>query len=120
MVGGKGDAMDQRLTEFRLDDGSIVYVETAEPVAPKAAGVEDIGRAGDVAREASQTLEATLDGVRPAIEAIGRKLRDIVGAADELTVKFGVKLSADAGVIFAKAGAEANFEFTVKWTRASS
>ena len=105
------------LTEFKLDEGTSVYVETTELAGPGGVGTEEIGRAEDVAREAASTLEEALEALRPTIGAIASKVRDIAGAADELQVKFGVKLAAAAGVIIAKAGAEANFEFTAKWAR---
>jgi hypothetical protein len=34
----------------------------------------------------------------------------------EYTLSFGIKLSASAGVVFAKTGAEGNFQITLKWT----
>ncbi|MDD1435474.1 hypothetical protein MEN24_03375 [Dolichospermum sp. ST_sed10] len=34
----------------------------------------------------------------------------------ELEVKFGIKLSADAGAFITSVGGEVNFEITVKWS----
>jgi Trypsin-co-occurring domain 1 len=36
---------------------------------------------------------------------------------DEVNIEFAVKLSADANVIIARTGAEANFTISLRWTR---
>jgi hypothetical protein len=38
----------------------------------------------------------------------------------EMEVKFGVKLSTQAGVILTSVGGEVNFEITVKWSKEQS
>ena len=49
-----------------------------------------------------------------------RCLNQLQGLADspgEIHVEFAIKLTTDARIIIAKAGAEANFKVSLKWTR---
>ncbi|MFN5892579.1 MAG: CU044_2847 family protein [Dolichospermum sp.] len=41
------------------------------------------------------------------------KLKDIT--PNETEIKFGVKLTANAGIVFSSLGSELTFEITVKW-----
>ena len=109
--------MEKHLTEFELQDGSTVIVQTLEPPTPP--GVEEIGRGDELARRASKTLEEAIDQVRPAIEVISTKIRAMVEEADEVQVEFGITLSGEVGgmLFFAKAGAEANLGVTITWSR---
>ena len=109
--------MEKRLTEFELPDGSTVIVQTLEPPTP--AGVQEISRPDELASRASKTLEQAIDQVRPAIEVSSTKIRQMAEAADEIQVEFGITLSGEVGgmLVFAKAGAEANFGVTITWSR---
>jgi hypothetical protein len=42
-------------------------------------------------------------------------LRELADSPDEAAVEFGVKLSTNAGVVFASAAAETNFVFKLTW-----
>lgn len=58
-----------------------------------------------------------MEKVEPMASLIVNKLRNLNEPADEVEVKFGLKLNAEAGAIIALAGAEANYEITLKWKR---
>ena len=47
------------------------------------------------------------------------QLRDLADSPGEIQVEFAIKLTTDARIIIAKAGAEANFRVNLKWTRDS-
>jgi hypothetical protein len=64
--------------------------------------------------EAKQTFEAALDNIKPVVASISNKFKDL--GPKEMEVKFGVKLSADAGAFITSVGGEVNFEITVKWS----
>jgi hypothetical protein len=68
---------------------------------------------GEIAATATTSFESTVERVVPALRAIGDRMK--VLSPDELTVAVGVKLTAEAGVIVAKASGEANFTVTLKW-----
>jgi hypothetical protein len=106
--------MFSRLTEFELEDGSSVIVQTLEPATAEA-GVEEVGRADEVTKKAAETLEKSIDDIRPAIEAVSTKIREMAKSADEVQVEFGITLSGELGGVIVKAGAEANFGVTLTW-----
>jgi hypothetical protein len=78
------------------------------------AGSETSSR--DVA-EAQETLARSFDRLGPALSAMLLKLRSAEHAPDEIQMEFGLKLGGEAGLIFAKGTAEANFAVTVTWAK---
>lgn len=89
---------------YTLDNGTIVKFET-DPV--------------DQWQQVSP--DKVISGIREAIEplvegaaAISDRLRSL--SPDEITVKFGVKVSGTANWVVAKAATEGNFEVALKWT----
>ena len=105
----------KRLIEFPLEGGGSIMVEVDEP---RAEGSPVRGaHPPEVVEKARQTFETALDKLRPTAAAIITKLRDLSEPPNEVVVEFGIKLSADAGVVLASAGAEANFTVTMTWRR---
>jgi prefoldin subunit 5 len=102
-----------RLVEFPLDDGSYVLVEVEEP---ENDGLRRVGRE-EVVERATQTFDEALDKIRPASEAILKRLQTLSQAPDEITVEFGLKLSAEAGAFVCSGKVEANYTVTLKWKR---
>jgi Trypsin-co-occurring domain 1 len=108
----------KKLIEFELKDKSVVLVE-AEGELPEENEDSDIQRRsispGQVAEVAKKTFEEAFDTVQSATTVIVDKLKGL--AADEVEVKFGLKLTSNAGAIFTTVGSEVNFEVTLKWTK---
>jgi hypothetical protein len=104
------------VVELPLDGGEVVFVEVAE----EDAGLDRVGRPATVLREASETLESALRRTRPAVQAVLNEIRQIAEPPDRITLTFGIKFTAAAGVVVAQASSEGNFEVTVEWTRQSS
>lgn len=106
----------KKIVEFTLPDKSSIFAEVDEPP-------NDDGRVGlnptEMAVKAQQTFEQALEKVEPIASLIIGKLRNLDEPADEVEVKFGIKLNAAAGAIIALAGAEANYEIILKWKRNS-
>ena len=106
--------MDKVLAEFRLESGETFLAEVPEPVSADA--VEEVSVLDEPVLKARQTFEASLDQVMPVASAAMEKLRSgLTTPADGIEVKFGLNLSADAGVIFASVGGEVNLEVTLRW-----
>ncbi|WP_234380096.1 CU044_2847 family protein [Streptomyces sp. CMB-StM0423] len=101
------------MIEFPLagEGAGSVRVEADE----EADGIVRAARPGEVAASAGRTLQDALDGIRPVAAAVHERLRALPAAPDRVTVEFGVKLSAEAGVIVARGTAEANFTVTLEW-----
>jgi hypothetical protein len=100
------------LVKFPLEDGSFAIVEVEEP---EQLGIRDAKR--DRILDSQITLEAAIDRVRPGVAVVLAKVRSMAKgiAADEIELEFGIKLSAEAGAIFASAGLEANYKVTLRW-----
>jgi len=111
----KGKNMNQ-LVEFPLQDGNSIIVEVDEP---GDAGLVRAARPGEIVAKAQQSFEDALDQVKPAASAIIAKLRNLHDGPDEISVEFGIKLSAEAGAFIAAAGIEANYKVALKWSKSS-
>jgi Trypsin-co-occurring domain 1 len=100
------------LVEFPLEGGKSIVVELDDEqlggFAPAAV------KPGEVMARASESFESAIDRLAPALEAISSRMRRL--APDECSVAVGVKLTAESGVIIAKAAGEANFTVTLKWS----
>ena len=94
-----------------LDDGGTVLVE----VPDEPGSLENVGRTTEVITNASETLQQALARVRPAAAAIRDSIRDMADPPRHIGVEFGVKVSAEAGVVIAKAKSEANFTIRLEW-----
>ena len=103
----------KRLIQFPMEDGSYILVEVDQPETEDS--LSRIGRADDLLQKTEQTFESALDRVKPIANTIINKLRSLNQPADEVEVKFGIKMSAEAGAIIASAGVEGNYEITLKW-----
>jgi hypothetical protein len=95
-------------------DQTTFLVEVDEPTGQ---GVERTAiDSGELVLKAKQTFEEALGRVQPVASTIISRFRDgLTIPADEVEVKFGLKLSAEAGVIFTSVAGEVNFEITLKW-----
>lgn len=103
----------RKLIEVPLDDGGAVLVEVEE----QETGIDRSAKPGEVVATAAESLQASLDRIRPVAGALVGKLRDLADRPEEITVEFGIKWSAQAGVIVAQAAGEANFKVALRWTR---
>jgi hypothetical protein len=102
--------MAATLAKIKLDDGTELLVEVDEPamVGVQATG---IGPGGEI------DFAGALEQVKGAATQLAHALQGMAAKPDDYEITFGIKLSASAGVILAKAGAEANFEVKLGWSR---
>jgi hypothetical protein len=109
----------EAIAEFTLEDGTKAYFEVPKPDTGGA--VENVALGEEVykvAAGAAGTFEQALDKVKPVANAVITRLKSgLTTPADEVEVKFGFKLTADAGVLFTSVGSEASFEVTLKWNQ---
>lgn len=104
-----------KLVEFKVGDneGDVLLVEV-EDVETK--GLTPVSNApGKFAAEAKKTFEQSLANLEPMVKAIKQKLSGFTEPADEVEVKFSVKLSGEVGAVLTKVGGEANYEITLRW-----
>jgi hypothetical protein len=122
-----------RLIELPLADGGSVAVEVsdADGAGSALAGDGPIMRGGrtgpptmrglrgrePLMESATQTLEASVAKVVPALRAVLGELRSISGDLTQIELDVGLKLTGEAGMVLARAGTEANFQVHLTWMR---
>jgi hypothetical protein len=109
--------MAKALAQFTLADGTPFLVEIEEPESPAIQRVAAV-ETGELVYKAKKNLEEALETVRPVASAILSKLQSgLTTPADAVEVTFGLKLSAEAGVVFSSVGGEVNFEVKLTWNK---
>lgn len=103
------------LVEFKTNDGVVITVEGIED----ASGHQMVRR-DDGTVQATRTFEGALDGVRAAAESALRVFRDGSLRPDSVELEFGVKLTAEAGALIAKSGAEGHLLLRLSWSPGQS
>ncbi|MBC1240500.1 CU044_2847 family protein [Nostoc sp. 2RC] len=103
----------KRIVEFPLESGDSILVEIDEP------GQTDdrIGLRDDIIQKAQKTFESALDQIKPIANVIMTKVNSLNQPADEVGIKFGIKMSAELGAVIASGNSEINYEITLKWKR---
>jgi Trypsin-co-occurring domain 1 len=108
-------AQDKKIVEFHLEDGTPFLIE----IDGKAGGSQERVTRGGVdtnVGKAAQSFEQALDRVVPvAAAAFSRLKQGLTTPASEVEIKFGLKMTAEAGVVIASVGGEVNFEVTLTW-----
>jgi hypothetical protein len=108
-------SQSKEIAEFKLEDGTAFLIEIEES---ESGGVERVANVqlGEQVVRAKQTFEQAMSHVTPVASAALERIRTgLTTPADEVEIKFGVKLSSEAGAIIASVGGEVNFEITLKW-----
>ncbi|KOX17980.1 hypothetical protein ADK67_37460 [Saccharothrix sp. NRRL B-16348] len=103
---------DSELVRFPLAGGGSVLVEVTE-----VPGVSRAGRTGRVLQEARDTFEQAVAGVRDAAASALAQFTSMTRAPDEVELKFGLKLDAEAGAVIARTGVQGQFEVKLRWRR---
>ena len=108
-----------RLVQFDLEDenGGSIYIEVDEklPTPKPKPGDDRISRGDGVTQKATQSLGKALSVINPVANAVINKVKSLHEPADEVEVKFAIKMSAEIGAVIASGNAEANYEITLKW-----
>lgn len=108
-----------RLARFPLKDGGSLVVEV-DAVESPGSRVMRGSNAEEAVAQASNTFESALRNVRSAAEGILHQFSSLAQPPDEVTVEFGVKMSAESGAIIAKLAGEANFKINISWKKSAA
>ncbi len=103
-----------KLIEFKSNEG-VFYVEIGDSVNTGHQTL--VARDGGLVVQATKTLEETLTPVTNAMKTIFDSVINSEVSPSELEIEFGLKFSADAGVIIAKASGEASVTITATWKK---
>jgi hypothetical protein len=108
----------KRLVEFPLEHGGSVFVEIDE--MPDGPVMRGLGKERpSVAERTDKTFEEATATVVPAARGLLSRLRATDDPADEISIEFGVQLSAQTGAFIASAAVEANFNVSMTWRHGS-
>jgi hypothetical protein len=99
-----------RVVEFPLVEGGRVLWEVEDTATGKT-----YRGAADVVEKATDSLEAVMGRLKPVVEAVAGGLKGLAVRPDTLEVELAVKLTADAGIVVARAGSEASLKIKVGW-----
>jgi hypothetical protein len=109
----------KQLVEFALADDEVILVEVDAPTLARAT-MRGLAEPQAMVEKAKISFEQALDKLKPAADAIISKLRNLTERPDEISVEFGIKLSAAAGAVITSASVEANFVVKLLWRQAPS
>ena len=90
---------------FEVEDSSDEIVRSARP--------------GETVGRMTEDLTAALTRFRTLAETMIGTFADLSEQPDEITVGFGIKATAAAGLVVAQASGEATFTVNLRWRRAT-
>jgi IMP dehydrogenase/GMP reductase len=102
---------DSRYLRFETSGGTVV-IESSEGV-PGAGPVSQRGAIEDTGKRLETALEQLGEILAPLRAQVKKQLAD----AEQVTVEFGLKVTAGAGLIVAKSEFEGNFKISVVWKK---
>ncbi|MEP0884635.1 hypothetical protein NDI49_24100 [Trichocoleus sp. ST-U3] len=103
----------KRIVEFPLESGDSILVEVDE-------SSDRIGLGDEIVEKAQKTFESALNAIKPVANTVINKVRSLNEPADEVQVKFGIKMTAGLGAVIASGNGEVNYEITLKWKQESN
>lgn len=96
-----------------LENGEAFLVEAETDVD----GVVRAGRGEGLVASSAETFEQSLARVRLIAETIVKRFETVGGGPDRIRAEFGVKVSAEAGLVVAKGTGSAHFVLELEWSR---
>ncbi|MFD7135693.1 CU044_2847 family protein [Streptomyces sp. NPDC059894] len=78
-------------------------------------GLVRVARPGQVVARATRSLGEMVAAVRPVAQNFVDGFQDMVRTPDEISVEFGLALSAEADVVISSTAAQANFKVALVW-----
>jgi hypothetical protein len=72
-------------------------------------------RPGEVPEKAKEKFEEALDKVRPIVDTLFNKIKELAESPDKVEVEFGVKMNAEFGAVVASAGLGTHYTVTLTW-----
>ena len=102
------------ILEVPVKSGGRLLVQAGEDDLPDTLELAAL-HPGEVVARARDSVEAAMDGIKPAISAVASRLKEM--SADEVVVEFGIVLGAETGVVIAKGTADVHFTVKLTWQK---
>ncbi|GIF99495.1 CU044_2847 family protein [Catellatospora citrea] len=102
----------QPLIEVTLEDGTRLLVEPSDGERDELveAGV------GDHITTARDSFQTMMSRLRPVIQTVTDQVSSLPRRPDKFTVEIGIKITAESGVVIAKAASEGHLTLTMEWS----
>lgn len=113
-AGWKGDGVTE-LIHIPLEGGGYIVAEVDGSEIPGDSVVLAAHEPGKTIAQFTNSLEAGLRSVRPAVTGLMEALKDSM--PDSIGVEFGINIGGETGVILAKGTAGVNFKVVMEWKR---
>ncbi|MGD3112712.1 CU044_2847 family protein [Streptomyces sp. YGL11-2] len=107
------------LVELPLDDSDAAQVVKVELQEKPADGLVKVSRPGQVMARATRSMGDMLSSVRPVAQELVGSFSEMTQGPQEITVEFGLSLSAEADIVISSSTAQAHFKVALKWDRPS-
>lgn len=98
-------------------DDDFIIVEVRDDEVDNDHVVLASRQPGKAVVELADSLDAYFQPVIGAIGGFVRQVRSMPNAPDHAEIQFGLRLGGEAGLIVARASAEASFQITVSWDK---
>lgn len=103
--------MTIKLIRFEEQGQEPIFLE----VDPVSTTGEELASVDGVIGKAKESLERTLGPVADIIRSVVSSIRPADLGIDEVEIEFGLKFSAEAGVVISKASTEASLVVKAAW-----
>ncbi|MEV3985356.1 CU044_2847 family protein [Nonomuraea sp. NPDC049758] len=110
-----GDWGGSLYLEVPLSDGRAFLVES-----DTGQGVVRAGRGRDAVQASVETFEESLARVGQISEMIVQRFTALEGGPDHVRAEFGIKFSAETGMVVVKGTADAHFVLELEWSRSTA
>lgn len=100
--------------EVPLSDGRAFLVQSEND-----AGVVRAGRGRDAIQTSTETFQESLVRVGQIADMIVQRFAAVDGGPQRVRAEFGIKLSAETGMVVVKGTADAHFVLELEWSRSA-
>ncbi|MFD8477943.1 CU044_2847 family protein [Kitasatospora sp. NPDC059673] len=97
-----------------FESGKEILVELPEG---QGTGVLRASRGDALVESSTETFESGLGRVRHVAEALLERLADLPRSPERIRAEFGIRLTAEAGLVVAKGTGDAHFVLELEWSR---
>jgi hypothetical protein len=103
------------VTELRVDGADGTLRTVSVEVDQADAGLVDASLRSQAANRATRSLGEMLAGVRPVAESFLDSFAGMANSPDEISLEFGLSVSASADLVIATTAAQSNFQVSLTW-----
>ncbi|MFI5942121.1 CU044_2847 family protein [Streptomyces uncialis] len=100
-----------------FEDGEVFVVELP---AEQGAGVIRASRGDELFGASAETFESGMARVQRVAATMLTRLADLPRSPDHIRAEFGLRLTAEAGLVVAKGSGEAHIKLELEWDRPES